>query len=725
MPTCLLKYVYYVGYIFNYLLWSIMSFIQSRNYSPINQSSLNSYRSFREDDNESIIDAAEKGDLKLIQRLLKRGDYIDATDRGGETALHKACKCGQTELVELLIQYGADVNLKSPLLKAVKAENRDIILLLVNAGAKLRAEEKKLYDFYLSESEYANSILAYAARYSDKDTFEQVLELDPFEKYASEQVTRLFVDCCKDVEKIKILVKTDFHPEKLDAIKSILSRECFWKADFNTEEEKVTILNLLIDAGADVNARGDGVHFLKKTTLHWALENGGSKKIIQFLLEKGADVNAQSENGSAYGYPHGALQDAIEGRATNEVIAMLIESGADLHPEKDSTNRRDELFYMALGKYRNSNADVLVTLVKNGAITNGVNANENKSLWKRVFKAGVSIEVIMAMLNAGIAIDAPEREEALFTAIDSNCSEKIIQALIGDEKDVDFLNSLLEYSVPKMKNIEVARILIKKGANVNFRDDRGNSLLHKLLDVSNYYWRRSDSLSALAWIKMLLEAGHPINARNSYGETVLMQLLKKEDDRGCFQLLLDSGANPNIPNQSGDLPLHRAVGRKSADLAIALIKHGVDVNVLNRDKKSPLVLAARKGRFDSIFALIEAGVKINSLDELEKSNFVLELKNHFKSLYKRSEKAFYSFTEESIINNWDDLLSILKLMGENGVPKKVFEVSFIYIEDKSERITLMEAIKRYCPSSELQEEMNALLFGIEKSYFSSILSNFN
>ena len=66
----------------------------------------------------------------------------------GETPLHWAARFGQSQVAELLIAEGADVNAKNvvgqtPLHWAAMAGHKEIIELLIAAGAEVNAKTKR------------------------------------------------------------------------------------------------------------------------------------------------------------------------------------------------------------------------------------------------------------------------------------------------------------------------------------------------------------------------------------------------------------------------------------------------------------------------------------------------------------------------------------------------------------------------------------------------------
>lgn len=90
------------------------------------------------------------------------------------------------------------------------------------------------------------------------------------------------------------------------------------------------------------------------------------------------------------------------------------------------------------------------------------------------------------------------------------------------------------------------------------------------------------------------------------------------NDIKLVEFLLKKGANPNITNENGETPLHRAVERSlkrrliTLDIIRLLCRHGADPNQSNENLCTPLHQAARHSWHDPIKLLIELGAKINS-----------------------------------------------------------------------------------------------------------------
>lgn len=95
----------------------------------------------------NLIEAASGGDLEEVEALIKFGSVdLNASDYDRRAALHLAAGEGQMDIVRLLCEKGADVNVRDrwgnrPLDDAVTAGHQDIVNLLEEYGAKQGSPE--------------------------------------------------------------------------------------------------------------------------------------------------------------------------------------------------------------------------------------------------------------------------------------------------------------------------------------------------------------------------------------------------------------------------------------------------------------------------------------------------------------------------------------------------------------------------------------------------------
>ena len=94
----------------------------------------------------SIRDAIESGNIEAVKQHLAAGTDVNANDRSGSTPLHHAAEGGHKELIELLIENGADLNVKdetlgkTPLGWAIHRKKTEAADLLRKHGGKTEKE---------------------------------------------------------------------------------------------------------------------------------------------------------------------------------------------------------------------------------------------------------------------------------------------------------------------------------------------------------------------------------------------------------------------------------------------------------------------------------------------------------------------------------------------------------------------------------------------------------
>jgi hypothetical protein len=97
---------------------------------------------------EQLIQAAERGDLDLVNSLLDMGADVNGRVRGGTMPLMIAAFRGRLNMVKLLLDKGAEVNAKekggwTALMGAISKGHLDVVRLLVDRGADIDARPLK------------------------------------------------------------------------------------------------------------------------------------------------------------------------------------------------------------------------------------------------------------------------------------------------------------------------------------------------------------------------------------------------------------------------------------------------------------------------------------------------------------------------------------------------------------------------------------------------------
>jgi len=93
-------------------------------------------------------EASESGNIEIINELLARSptDFVNNLDINGSTVLFSACWYGHLELVKLLLEKDAAINLSNyrknrPIHMAVEQNQLEVVKLLLAQGAKCTEEE--------------------------------------------------------------------------------------------------------------------------------------------------------------------------------------------------------------------------------------------------------------------------------------------------------------------------------------------------------------------------------------------------------------------------------------------------------------------------------------------------------------------------------------------------------------------------------------------------------
>jgi ankyrin repeat protein len=167
------------------------------------------------------------------------------------------------------------------------------------------------------------------------------------------------------------------------------------------------------------------------------------------------------------------------------------------------------------------------------------------------------------------------------------------------------------------RSLDMIRLLVGKGADVNIRAINRESLLHFVLEMNmETLFNKCDV------IKLLVELGADVNAQDNQGQSVLHLAMKSglgEEETGVVvHLLAELGADVNTQDTKGQTPLHYASIVGTWGGTKTLIDCGAEIDVQDEGGCTPLHYAA-SGNLKIVEMLIHGGANINFKDNIGRS----------------------------------------------------------------------------------------------------------
>jgi ankyrin repeat protein/regulator of sirC expression with transglutaminase-like and TPR domain len=286
------------------------------------------------------------------------------------------------------------------------------------------------------------------------------------------------------------------------------------------------------------------------STLHIASIYAGNAKVVKVLVSMGADVNIKASIGAT---PLHAAKDA-------EIARTLISLGADLNAQFN--NGRTPL-HMAVD---NDIAEVVDVLAAMGADMN-LRADELKLTPLEMAVGYGRVECVKALLAHGANLNPKDRP--------------------------DLATPLHIAAVSKTdKNVEIAKLLIAKGADVGAKNANGATSFDLAVNVKNFpmifcLLNHEPIETIVDFFKNLT----PDVNKNDGGWTMLHRMVQDEYVN-IVKALVSIGASIDIREQNGLSPLDMAVGGGKVEIVEVLLPYVSDINFRNPNKYTLLHWAA-------------------------------------------------------------------------------------------------------------------------------------
>lgn len=249
--------------------------------------------------------AAGYNRTQIVQRLLQHGADVQAKDKGGLVPLHNACSYGHHEVTELLVRAGANVNATdlwqfTPLHEAASKGRREVCSLLLAHGADptlLNCHAKSALDVAPSRElqdllsyEFKGHSLLEAARQADPTRLKKFLSADVIGfKHPYTGDTALHCVAASAGLKRKHVAEILL---RKGAPANEKNKELNAPLHISADREHLDVMEALLRHGAKVNVL-DG---MGQTALHRSSRDGLSS-VCRLLFSYGADPTIVSLQG--------------------------------------------------------------------------------------------------------------------------------------------------------------------------------------------------------------------------------------------------------------------------------------------------------------------------------------------------------------------------------------------------------------------------------------------
>lgn len=481
--------------------------------------------------------AASGGNGKIIKTLIEAGATIETPDDDELTPLQFAMTWGRSEAMEELLKAGANPNsgkegqddpawAEKPLLYCARFNYIQGMRLALQHGADINCKSGKVSPLYLAVQ---NGNL---------------------------EIARMLLENGSDPNE---------NPEGYDFL-LLLALELGPKS--------IDMLDLLFDHGARIEEEDNSTEY-RRTALARAAGNK-DVNVVKYLLRRGADVNHAGRNSHPPIYA-AAWSSNIDG------VRVLLKAGADVNALMVVNNWRP-----VISAY--DNPRILRLLLKRGGDVNAI-SDDGTCLHMAVLYGFVkSVQILLehkpkvdleTLYPSSRGTDSDDGYSALSLACDKGIALPV-QLLLEAGANMNHRTRLgkrpLDICVLN-GNIDAASVLLEFRVPIDYTDEKGNMVLHRI----------SDSTPS-ELVRKLVNAGADLHASNKNGVTPL-QVAVEAQNITVVEYLLSKNADPSQCSNEAHSLLHIACDKNDLPLLRVLVEKGkMDLQLADSMKGTPSLL---------------------------------------------------------------------------------------------------------------------------------------
>ncbi|KAL8420475.1 hypothetical protein RB594_003312 [Gaeumannomyces avenae] len=521
--------------------------------------------------------ATEEGHAEVVNVLLENGADATAIDHEAKLLLDAGADplIAKTKFSDCDMMYGLDRLRETPLSLACKSGNTELFKLFLPRMTKTEADlcfhkadnphhlEEILKTGLVNVNSYkgGESAMARAMKRFDLESIKLLLKYGADAKLRStSEITGASLN--DEISTELSLPDRETGPTLLHVFAGYGGASI--KLPTEGDERAPQILQLLLDNGADINAimdtdntRGSGLTPLhcavaakpESFLLDWGFdtEDSNVKFVVALLLSAGANPNARTQKGNT---PLHLVTDYGAG-----VLDSLVHHGADLEAKNQEGRSPLLQSIFTFNAEESQGLSTLNKLVDLGADINTVDNGGHT--------------VLDAFVHKLWSFTSPEGIAFFRKLVRSGADVKTVSLMKHPSAGAWW------YGRP-VDDEPIIKAMIDEGLDINLADERGETILHAALRSRNV---------EVSMVEKYIRLGADPTVRTVSGSTLFHACSQVSAD--WIKFLMSLGVDPLVPDEDGNTLIHLLISRHADDAARAdgevesLVKAGIDPKASN------------------------------------------------------------------------------------------------------------------------------------------------